>query len=135
LLEYFQPLAAEAVIELHEAGDVSAGMGEALHKPRAYGINGRHKYNRHSVCRLQHWSRSRATGGNNYVRSSGQQFGGMLADIGGVRSGAVNIEFQVLAFKPAKGAQFFPNGPQSALVVGVALYCFGDENGDAPHAI
>jgi hypothetical protein len=56
LLEYFQPFAAQAAIELHKAGGVAAGMG-------------------------------------------------------------------------------FPDGHQSALVIGITLYCFGDKNADAPYAV
>src|ERR1700751_1195252 len=56
----------------------------------------------------------------------------MLADISSFRSGAVNIEFQVLAFNPAKGTQLFPDGHQSVLVIGITLYCFGDKNADTP---
>ena len=65
-------------------------MREAFYKPCTYGINGRYEHNWHGIRRLQQWSRGCTAGCNNNIRLSSEQFVNMLADVGGVRSGAVN---------------------------------------------
>ena len=108
LLKYFQPLAAQAVIKLHKAGRISAGMREALDKSGTYGINGRHEDNGYGVGRLQQRSCSGTAGCDYNIRLPREQLSNMLADIVGLRRSAVNIKSQVLAFNPSKLAQPFP---------------------------
>src|SRR5579863_2423883 len=104
LLEYFQPLTAEAVVKLRESRDVATGMREALNQSSAYGINGANEYDRDSAGRLQHWSRRCTTGGDDNIRSSGKQVVNMFADIGCVGASSMNINSQVPALDPAKAS-------------------------------
>src|SRR6516162_3419689 len=105
LLEQLQPFRAQAVIELHEAGHIAAGLREALDKTAADGIDGGGKHNGYLVGSLQHGRGCRASAGDDDLRILSEQFGDALADIGITRLGAVDEHLQVLPVDPAEVAQ------------------------------
>ena len=59
----------------------------------------------------------------------------MPSDFCGLRSDAVNIDRQVLAFNPAKVAQPVPDRFQWALIIRIILHRLGDKNADTPHPV
>ncbi len=61
LLEYFQPLDAQTVLELREPSGITTRMRKALDKSGAHWINGCHEYNWDGAGRLQHYPRRSTT--------------------------------------------------------------------------
>jgi hypothetical protein len=75
------------------------------------------------------------TTGNNNVRPFGQQFGHLLANVGGSGRDAVDDQLQVLALYPAETAQRFGERRKTALIIGIVFRQFGDKDVHAAQAL
>jgi len=134
LLQQFQPLAAQAVFELHESGRVATRLCQTFDIAVADRIDALCEYDWHGPCRLQQCRRGPADPGEDSLRIERDQLGRISRQVREGADAPAIIDPQVASDRPARFRKPLQERQQARLrfrIVRTAVH----EHADAPHPL